>query len=934
MQNTILQKSINKAIDDIERMISVFNINYDDLFDFEKLIVNNNITDIKIFVQENNNSVYDAHLLCNGFYKKKFECHPMRCHNHVCYKTAVYYALWINCYYYYNIFYKIFLLAKLSSKDILSEFIYFIKNIPCVCHTTNNNNIYYDHTSMNFKIVHDFLKEKMDELIKTFEDNKSNATRKISNIKNLYLECKICEMTSHKIDYVLNEIDNHDKIGNIMFEIKCIWDDYLINCEIVHYLFSVQSYEYFNYYLNHKMFEIDNALTKILFNKCSNINFCKNDDENILYNTMKKDCKTELIVKLIDSGMRIPKNKNLNTMFEKEECKIENIKTFLKKYDANFFSNESLLTILKQNLMRTHKIEIVDIFASRGLLANAFKILLESETSYNILLNLYATQDVVVSKITIGDAFYCIKLEKYKELDLILQNNKTFSNELFEGITPIMIAIKENKLKCLQLLLQHGADPFLIHNNTSPIMMTIVENRLEMLDFLLANWMKDCATSDNTSHIMLSIKENNIEALKLLLKHKADPYSSIGSTTPTLYSITNDKIVALECLLEYGSCTEHDYNPIANNPYKQLTPLMMAIDKNKLVAFELLIKYGANPFTYIRGLNTLHYAIGCNRFELVTLIKDYVSNNKYLINELTTEVDKRHSLFLAVKTNDPIKMTDLLLQNDNITFNHTLLDGSNILYHILMSKIKISIKNNLFKRYIQYDIDLINHVDNTPLVVYAVENNLYDIVVMIINKLILTQEITITGFTKLDNDIVKIISITPQKKLQIIAKNKNGPNYYSLVLGYLRQGKIEESDDIDDTEYLNNNDIIVTINMNFIIYHMMTIMSIISIYFAMSFDPIFNIVHFDISNFYQDNDYDDCGETLHKIINTYYDVLFFDGNGNDENEIKHRKYIINDISDLNYFIDNCSILSDSDINDTYMTALDEEYTDKCFPICS
>ena len=35
-------------------------------------------------------------------------------------------------------------------------------------------------------------------------------------------------------------------------------------------------------------------------------------------------------------------------MFENNECKIENIKTFLKHYDAKYFSNESLLTILKQ----------------------------------------------------------------------------------------------------------------------------------------------------------------------------------------------------------------------------------------------------------------------------------------------------------------------------------------------------------------------------------------------------------------------------------------------------------------------------------------------------------------------------------------------------------------------------------------------------------
>jgi hypothetical protein len=138
---------------------------------------------------------------------------------------------------------------------------------------------------------------------------------------------------------------------------------------------------------------------------------------------MKKECKQELIIKLIKNGARIPKNKNLSSMFANTECYIGNIKIFLTYYDEKYFSNESLLTILKQNLLRTHKIDIVNIFSSRGLLSNAIKILLESDDSYNILLNLYNSDDVVVNNITIDDAFYCINLKKYKELDLILSHN-------------------------------------------------------------------------------------------------------------------------------------------------------------------------------------------------------------------------------------------------------------------------------------------------------------------------------------------------------------------------------------------------------------------------------------------------------------------------------------------------------------------------------
>jgi hypothetical protein len=984
MQNHVIQTSIVKVLDDINRMINMTEIVYDELFEFEKMIItNDNIENIKEYVSQNENIIYEKTMLCNGYYKKKFKTHPSMCHHSICYKSPLYYSLWLNCYYYQNIFSKIKTLATLSTKEILSEFLSFIYSLPCVCHLISTYKNNYDHDDMNFYKINMFLKVKMIELFGTYEDYKSHLTKKNNITKNFKLQCAhecVGNTIVKKLDFIQDEINNYDKIGDLIFELKWLWEEYNTNCEIVKYLFGLQSYEYYDIHLNYKKLDTERALDKILLNKYTNINFCKNDDQNLLYNTMRQDCKQELVIKILENGGKLPRNKNLETMFENRECKIENIKIFLQHYDEKYFSNESLLTILKQNLMKTHKIEIVNIFASRGLLSNAIKILLESDDSHNILLNLYNSEDIVCSKIAMDDVLFCIKLEKYKELDLILTHNKSFANEVCNDTIPIMVAIKENKLKCLKLLLQHGADPFQAYDGLSPIMLTILENRLDMLEFLLLNWMKNCSTSDNTSHIMLAIKEDNIEVLKLLLKYKADPFSSIGDTTPTLYAIENDKITSLECLLIYGSEIEVGYNPVANKPYKQITPLSLAIDKNKLVAFELLLKYGADPFIYTRGLNILQYAIVKNNYECVSLVKDYKKENKCLINELTSDELKKHPIFLAVSTKDPIKFSDLLLQNTTINYNHVLNDGSNILNYILASKNKYQTKINLFKRYINKNIDLTNQVNDVPLVVYAVDNNMFDIVVMIINKLIELEEITINGYTKNDN-IVNIIATNRNKKLQIISKNKSKTNYYSLVLVYLKQDKtdyIDENDNentiisneseveelnfhndfsyvitntainaINTTNSLNfkehdnvrplkmsldiDNIVKVKINMDIIIRNLCGLILIILVGVSKYNNPISSEMKIIIEKLKKCKDEEHLMKYLTKLVDDYYNDVYFtymEGYTKYVNTSETDKYDI-----IGAFSEHTGSMSDSEYDyNEHNTSIDYEYTDICFPV--
>ena len=71
------------------------------------IIENEDMDNIKLYVAQNENVMYEKTMLCNGYYKKKFKTHPTTCHSYVCHKSPLYYALWLNCYSYQNIFEKI-----------------------------------------------------------------------------------------------------------------------------------------------------------------------------------------------------------------------------------------------------------------------------------------------------------------------------------------------------------------------------------------------------------------------------------------------------------------------------------------------------------------------------------------------------------------------------------------------------------------------------------------------------------------------------------------------------------------------------------------------------------------------------------------------------------------------------------------------------------
>jgi hypothetical protein len=140
-------------------------------------------------------------------------------------------------------------------------------------------------------------------------------------------------------------------------------------------------------------------------------------------------------------------------------------------------------------------------------------------------------------------------------------------------------------------------------------------------------------------------------------------------------------------------------------------------------------------------------------------------------------------LMLCIESKIPEKLFRILTKIDGINLEYYDTNGMNVLNYIIDSKVlKEDIKYNLVEILIANDINLLeaNKVDSKPIVVKAVENDLFNIVVLIMNKLINKAEIQVG-----DDDIIRYIKYGTSNKITV--KDTTRPNFYPLVIMYLKQ---------------------------------------------------------------------------------------------------------------------------------------------------
>lgn len=699
----------------IEDQINPNLINYNNLTQIEKAVIDDDYELVNVLLKKGETN-YKENILCNGYYKKKYNLHPPKCHKFVCFKTLIYYGLWKYLYYRSKIFSSIIDLLDdehCSLNNIaenIREIYYLILSTNC-CNETSEYSEFYDHNFGNYLLVNDCLSKNMDKILSHLERNCSCDYLNCENFgKQGFFKIECCKV---KKIYDFNRKNENDtelknsKISFIAGELKYYWEGYNKNNELLKLLFSQQAYEYFENTIKYKQFQLEDSLDKILLNPLIDINYVYNE-KNIYSLVTTQQIKNEMILKLSGCGAKFPDSITIDKVIS--DCNINIVKEIIRTSEINFLGNlENLLSIifLSNKMMSNDKIEIFEILMERGLLDNVknlIQICLCDNRSLGLLEKIKEKKHLI-TKTSPSDILSCIRLLKHKELDILFETNVELVNEKYEGYFPIIYFFEKTK-------------------------------------------------NDGIEEIL---------TLKVMLKHKCN------------LSVTNS---------------------MGDNP------LLLSVKNMRNDSCNLLLKSNADPFFYdVDGFNCFHRAIMSNNLTQIKYLIKSRQNNNPIINALTRET-KIHPIILALNSDNKVFITQTILSEDELDCNY-LYEENNILHYLVKLNIDIKTKNILFKNCVIKNFNLLEQckTDMKPLVVKAVEGDLYEIVIMIMNKLLELGEIKFEGYDDLKN-IDKIIYDPVQRN--IIVKEQGLPNFYSLVLYYLKNTKFDEEYTIDLDSFNEN----------------------------------------------------------------------------------------------------------------------------------
>lgn len=316
----------------------------------------------------------------------------------------------------------------------------------------------------------------------------------------------------------------------------------------------------------------------------------------------------------------------------------------------------------------------------------------------------------------IGGLYQAIKHNNIKAVKFFIENNAHVEIATFDGTTPLVLAIEENKPKIVELLIKEGkANIYGVYAKETekyPIYCAVKNKNLNMIKILLNNNFDLKRESYILSYAMENSDENIV---KYLVENGADMYSyeitalyqAVLNLNPKLVEYFLDKGASIEkaggtdvygniMMAAAGSKfnNSNDKSPvdltlleksaensakitemligkadknIINDSLEGKTPLIIAVGNSYIDTAKILIENGANINAVdIEGWSALSYAVNNGDIEIAKLLLE----NKAKIKD---------ELLIAIKSpivESSINMMKLLIDN-KANINYTDENGFN-----------------------------------------------------------------------------------------------------------------------------------------------------------------------------------------------------------------------------------------------------------------
>ena len=226
---------------------------------------------------------------------------------------------------------------------------------------------------------------------------------------------------------------------------------------------------------------------------------------------------------------------------------------------------------------------------------------------------------------------------------LLLESGASANKKYYMGYEINLVPTKH--LQCFELLLQHGADPNVFSRcGMTPLMKACKENRIDMVRLLLsfgADVHAKCpANFEQKTALYFAVENGGFEIVKLLTRNGANVWKETSSMHSPLHLgvLTGD---AKMCQLLLSLDAEVD--SVADD---SRTPLMLAAKTSMLqereIIMELLLQHGADP--------NAHACLANDLLPIHSAIVEYMRYNQRNLSKNIIKILLRYGAKVNIQT--------------------------------------------------------------------------------------------------------------------------------------------------------------------------------------------------------------------------------------------------------------------------------------------
>ncbi|XP_013402085.1 ankyrin-3-like isoform X4 [Lingula anatina] len=160
-----------------------------------------------------------------------------------------------------------------------------------------------------------------------------------------------------------------------------------------------------------------------------------------------------------------------------------------------------------------------------------------------------------------------------------------------DGPAPLHLAAKQGATECVQLLLQHGANPNIQDKELQkPLHLAAERGAAQCVQLLLQHGANpNIQDKWGSTPIHFAAKQGATQCVQLLLQHGANPnIQDKWGSTPIHFAAKQGATQCVQLLLQHGA------NPNIQDKWGR-TPLHLAAKYGAIQCVQLLLQHGANP---------------------------------------------------------------------------------------------------------------------------------------------------------------------------------------------------------------------------------------------------------------------------------------------------------------------------------------------------